>query len=121
MFCGTCGMQNLDTAATCVRCSRSLGVVGGVASGVAAGMKPESYLVPAVISTLCCCMPFGIVSIVFASQVNSKWNAGDILGTRDAAAKAKLWFWLAFGIGLPLNLITIALQVAATVAESQQR
>src|SRR5689334_11871634 len=34
--------------------------------------KVPSYLVPAIISTLCCCLPFGIVAIIYASQVEGK-------------------------------------------------
>ena len=58
-----------------------------------------TYLVPSIL-TLCCCWPLSIVAIVFAAQVNSKLAAGDIAGARDASAKAKMFCWIAFGIGL---------------------
>jgi hypothetical protein len=45
------------------------------------------------------------VAIVFAAQVNSKLAAGDIAGAREASAKAKLFCWIAFGIGIALSLI----------------
>jgi hypothetical protein len=51
--------------------------------------------VPAIFSTLCCCLPIGIVAIVFAAQVNTKLQAGDMPGALEASRKAKLWFWLA--------------------------
>ncbi len=41
---------------------------------------PPNYLVFAILATIFCCQILGIVSIVFAAQVNSKWNAGDIQG-----------------------------------------
>ncbi len=43
----------------------------------------------AILSTLFCCLPLGIFSIVFAAQVNSKRSAGDYQGARDASDKAK--------------------------------
>ncbi len=43
----------------------------------------------AILSTLFCCLPLGIVSIVFAAQVNSKWSAGDYQGAREASDKAR--------------------------------
>lgn len=117
MFCRKCGVQNLDSAVSCVRCGLPLAASAGPPGLPGAGDKPSNYLAPAIVSTLCCCLPFGIVSIVFASQVDSKWNAGDVAGARDAAAKAKLWFWLAFGIGLVINLLVIFVQILVAIAE----
>ncbi|MDA4515781.1 CD225/dispanin family protein, partial [Escherichia coli] len=48
-------------------------------------------LVWAILSTLFCCLPAGIVSIVYAAQVNGKLAAGDVAGARDSADKAKKW------------------------------
>jgi hypothetical protein len=43
-------------------------------------------------------MPFGVAGIVFAAQVNSKYNQGDYEGalqaSRDAAKWTKVSFWL---------------------------
>lgn len=53
-------------------------------------------LVWSILTTLFCCLPAGIVSIVYAAQVNGKLAAGDIAGAQDSAAKAKKWaIWLA--------------------------
>ncbi|HVM62302.1 MAG TPA: CD225/dispanin family protein [Verrucomicrobiae bacterium] len=59
-----------------------------------------SWLVPAILSTICCCLPFGIISIVYAAQVNTKLQAGDIHGAREASRNAQIWFWLAVAFGL---------------------
>jgi len=64
-----------------------------------------NYLVPAIFATLCCCLPFGIPSIVYAAQVNGKLSAGDIAGAEEASRKAKMWFWIAFCLGLASNVI----------------
>lgn len=50
-----------------------------------------NYLVPAILTTIFCCLPFGIVSIVFASQVDSKLAAGDYAGAVNSSNKAKTW------------------------------
>jgi len=60
---------------------------GGGTAGYAA--PPQNYLVWAILSTLFCCLPLGIVSIVFAAQVNSKYAAGDVQGALDSSQKAK--------------------------------
>lgn len=48
-------------------------------------------LVWAILSTLLCCLPLGIVSIVYATQVDGLRAAGDIVGARAAADKARFW------------------------------
>lgn len=69
--------------------------------------KPDNFLVWAILSTICCCVPFGIPSIVYATKVDSLWAAGDYDGSREAAGKAKKWFWLAFAFGLLLELASV--------------
>ncbi|MBN6152595.1 CD225/dispanin family protein [Xanthomonas sp. AmX2] len=51
----------------------------------------SNNLVWAILSTLFCCLPLGIVSIVFAAQVNTKLAAGDVAGAQESADKAKKW------------------------------
>jgi Interferon-induced transmembrane protein len=58
-----------------------------------------NYLVPAIIS-LFCCLPLGIVGVIFAAQVNSKVAAGDTAGALDSAKKAKMFSYIAIGLGL---------------------
>ena len=81
-----------------------------------AGTQVENYLVWAILSTICCCIPFGIPAIVFASQVNSKLALGDVAGAREASRKAKMWCWIAFGAGLLVGIIGTILQVVAGAA-----
>ncbi|MBB5878278.1 MULTISPECIES: CD225/dispanin family protein [Xanthomonas] len=57
----------------------------------ATGVYVPNNLVWAILSTLFCCLPLGIVSIVYASQVDGRRAAGDIAGAREASRKAGLW------------------------------
>jgi hypothetical protein len=41
--------------------------------------------------TLFCCLPFGIVSIVKASQVNGLWAQGQYDAAQASSAAAKKW------------------------------
>lgn len=55
-----------------------------------------NHLVWAILATLFCCLPLGIVSIVYASQVDGKRAAGDLAGARQASHQAKTWaIWAA--------------------------
>lgn len=72
-----------------------------------------NYLPQAILSTVFCCLPFGIVAIVYAAQVNSKLAAGDYEGAQSASKSAKLWSWISFGSGLAVFLIYVILGVIA--------
>ena len=63
--------------------------------------KVPNYLIPAIISALCC-FPLGIISIIFAAQVNSKVTAGDTAGALDASRKAKMFSYIFIGLGIVL-------------------
>jgi hypothetical protein len=67
--------------------------------------KIESYLVWSILATLFCCLPFGIVSIVYASGVDNKVAMGDIAGAERASKNAKMWAWISFGCGLAVYVI----------------
>jgi hypothetical protein len=88
------GMTNWQPA------SQVLGASAAPVSGAAVGVptlpgaasrppKPDSHLAWAILTTLLCCLPLGVVSIVFATQVDSKYIAGDYAGAEAASGKAK--------------------------------
>lgn len=77
-----------------------------------------NYLVQAILTTLFCCLPFGIVSIVYAAQVNGKVAAGDRAGALESSRKAKTWAWVALGTGLVLIFGYVFLSVVAGLAGS---
>jgi len=80
---------------------------------------PPNYLVWAILSTLFCCLPLGVVSIVFASQVNTKYNAGDVAGALDSSNKAKqflIWSVIAGAVVIVIYLIAIAASGTSTDA-----
>ena len=52
---------------------------------------PATYLVWAILATLLCCLPFGIVSIVKASQVSSLYYQGNYAEARAASRAARNW------------------------------
>ena len=69
-----------------------------------------NYMVPAIISIFCC-WPLAIPAIIFAAQVNNKAQAGDIAGAQDASKKAKMFSFIAIGLGLLGVLIYVIMLV----------
>ncbi|SDP44865.1 Interferon-induced transmembrane protein [Pedococcus dokdonensis] len=74
----------------------------------AGGTPPPNYLVWAILSTIFCCLPLGIASIVFAAQVNGKYASGDVAGAQDSSAKAKRFAIIAAVVGVVVNAIYFA-------------
>ena len=62
------------------------------------------YLVVSIISTLCCCIPFGIVAIVFSAKINSAVTSGNMEEAKKAAKTAKIWIIVAVVAGLIANI-----------------
>lgn len=70
------------------------------------GYPPENYLVWGILATVMCCVPLGIPSIVYSSQVNTKWAMGDYAGAQLSSTRAKqfaMWsaiasavFWILY-------------------------
>ena len=73
------------------------------------GQKPEinyvPYLVLSIISTVCCCLPFGIVGIVFSVKINSAMNAGNYEEAVQNAKMAKIWTIVSFVVGLVVGIL----------------
>ena len=132
MFCTACGNQNPDDARFCTACGhpqQAQGTPPDTGSGsVEAQVPPYStgsapgrqsthpyapspgenipnYLPQAILVTICCCLPAGIVAIVFAAQVNGKIARGDLVGARSASNNARTWAWVAFGLGIAIAII----------------
>lgn len=53
--------------------------------------KPDNYMVWAILSTLFCCLPLGIVSIINASKVDGLYAAGAYGEAQAASENAKKW------------------------------
>lgn len=77
-----------------------------------------NYLWQSIVITLCCCIPFGVVAIVYAAQVRTKLNVGDFAGAQDASNKARMWCWVGFIVGILTNVIGGVVQFMAMRAAS---
>ncbi len=122
--CPNCGTSNLDNAPICVNCGRALPPAPtagagsytppppppqnfGASPSAAVGAPIPNYLWQSIVVTLCCCLPLGIVAIIFSAQVNSKLAQGDVAGAREASQKAKTFALIGFGIGLVILVLSL--------------
>ncbi|MBV8517518.1 MAG: CD225/dispanin family protein [Acidobacteria bacterium] len=108
MYCTNCGHQRADADLTCTQC-------GARVRTFPPPPVIPNYLVQSILVTLCCCLPAGIVAIVFSAQVNSKLAAGDVAGAKAASQNAKTWAWVAFGVGVAIALVKVVLVAIAAM------
>ena len=110
--CPYCGQPNYSFSMFCSNCRRELrrnayGQRGRSESSSSynkagpAAPVISNHLGKAILATLFCFWPAGIVSIVFAARVNSKIKKGDMQGALRSSRRAKIWACAAFGLGIP--------------------
>ncbi len=74
---------------------------------------PPTHLTSAILSFLFCCWPAGLVAIIYASQVNSKWQMGDYYGAMTASSNARMWSNISIGT----MLVVFAVVILAAIAD----
>ena len=79
-------------------------------------VRPKNYLALALITTLLCCIPLGIVSIVYSTKVNSAYEAGNYDAALKASKNAKTWGIVALVAGLIAYIIVFFIYGVALFA-----
>lgn len=78
----------------------------------------QSPLLWSILSAVCCCSPLGIVSIVYAVKVNKLLAAGAYKDAKEAAGKAKMWAWIALGVGAVLEVLSTVVYILLMMASA---
>lgn len=68
---------------------------------------PKTWLVESILVTLFCCLPFGIVGIIYASKVESNYLQGDMEGAYKASRNAGKWTKLGFFIAIGIYILLV--------------
>ena len=77
---------------------------------------PKTWLLESILVTLFCCLPFGIVGIVNAAKVESRFYAGDIEGAKRASQEAGKWTKVSFWIGIAVGVIYVIVVAIGAVS-----
>jgi len=83
--------------------------------------RPSNYLALAIISTIMCCLPSGIVSIVYSSKVNTLYEAGRYEEAERASKNAKTWGIVSIvvaAVGILLYLLIFGIAIFGAMASS---
>lgn len=60
----------------------------------------KSHMSDSIIIMILCCLPFGIVGLVYACKVNAALKNNDVAAAQHASKMASMWNWIGFGCGL---------------------
>jgi hypothetical protein len=71
--------------------------------------EPDNYLVWAILSTVLCCLPLGIVSIVYSTKVSGLWAQGRYGEAQAASSNAKKWAIISAVVGVVAYVIGVIL------------
>ena len=73
----------------------------------APGPPPDNYLVWAILTTVFCCLPLGVVSIIKSTQVSGLWAQGQYDAARKSAEDAKKFATWAAIAGVVVGVIYV--------------
>lgn len=114
MYCPNCGKEIAENSRFCQHCGKGLHQQQPAPPSVTGPpMNIPTYLAQAILVTLFCCLPFGIVAIVYAAQVNGKLQMGDYAGALASSNNAKTWCWVSLGAGIAIGIIYFFIVIIA--------
>ncbi|MBR3303989.1 MAG: CD225/dispanin family protein [Bacteroidales bacterium] len=79
-------------------------------------LPPKTYLVHSILATIFCCLPFGIVGIVYAAGVESAFYRGYHDLALQKSRRAKIWTIVAIIVGLIGGFLYLLLILGGAIA-----
>lgn len=73
-------------------------------------------LVPAILATVFCCLPLGIMAVYYSSQTESALLAGNRKAAAEASQSAKNWILVSLFVGLSIYAIGLIVWICAALA-----
>ncbi len=98
MKCPRCGHEVCSLAVVCEHCNQDLSDTSQNQASQIHEREP-TYLLLAVFSTLCCCLPVGLFAIYYAAKSKAYYDAGKYQEGADCATNAQVLSWVSIIIG----------------------
>lgn len=61
---------------------------------------PEDYMLFSILTTLLCCLPLGIVAIIYSNKVKNAWSSGNKSEAQKYSEQAKMLCMVSAGCGI---------------------
>lgn len=99
--CQHCEFENFFNIDVCEKCGMELiEKTSPTANDDPSEFNP--YFLEAILTTIFCCSPIGIVAIIYAVKAKSKIKIGDMQSAVEYSQEARMWYWIALGVSLTL-------------------
>lgn len=69
---------------------------------------PSTYLGWNIAAAVLCCIPTGIIGVIYSSMTRNRYDQGDYAGARDASKWASVWLILSVVLGLIQGVFVLA-------------
>ncbi|MEA5128830.1 MAG: CD225/dispanin family protein [Proteiniphilum sp.] len=80
-------------------------------------LKPRNWLWQSILATLFCCIPFGVVGIIYAAKVDSLYFNGKYEESERMSRKARMWTLASVGAALLYVIFWIILFATGNLPE----
>jgi len=109
-FCRQCGVALNPEQIVCTKCGVWIGnQINHRMPG--SGEHIPDYFVWSLLELICCCIPFGIVALVFSILANNAKRNGDYVRAKEYAHMAKQFLVWGVAIGLIIVIVSLGLSV----------
>ncbi|MBP3714214.1 MAG: CD225/dispanin family protein [Phocaeicola sp.] len=71
-------------------------------------VPPSTWLITAILTTIFCCMPFGLAGVVYAARVEPYFLAGKYTEAEMASRNAKKWTLIGIAIAVVWWILYVA-------------
>jgi len=110
-FCSACGVKTKADQIMCIECGAS----PNAAHFPGTSQTVDNQMVKAVLVSVLCCLPFGIIAIIKSSEVNGKLAAGDVVGAQMSASSSSNWSNMGMMFGLIFGLLYFIFIIMAEI------
>lgn len=113
MYCKHCGSEINEGNRYCPNCGTPIAEdIAQTRQQTDDSARPNNHLLLAILTTIFCCLPFGIVSIIYSAKTDDAWNDGNSDAAVSYSRKARNFaLWGIFSIVI-LFVLYVALIVA---------
>lgn len=80
------------------------------------GVPPKTWLIESILVTIFCCQILGVISIIYAAGVESRFYRGDVAGANSASRTAKSLVLVSVGIGVVAVVALIIMAATGILA-----
>ncbi|XP_038053389.1 proline-rich transmembrane protein 1-like [Patiria miniata] len=81
----------------------------------AGNVPPPDYMMFALMVTLFCFLPLGLIGMMKAMEARNRWQVGDGVGAHQSAQEARRWSIAGLAIGIPIIIALVVILIILVI------